>query len=278
MRLCLSKKRSGVLLLFASVMLCLVSGALAQSQQGEQEALDYSKDYAPYPQPGTGYVSDHAHLLTEEEEERIERWLWQVEKRSQVEIIVVTINSIKDYPGTRNQSIEQFATALFNTYGIGNMPKNDGVLLLVAKSDRKARIELGKAYGYARDADAQKIMHKVIIPAFKKDQYAEGISAGTEAIINEFANMRVGFPWHIVWIVVAAIASVLIGLSLLKSGKRGWGYVFIGLGIVLILLALYLTVRIVQSMPKGHSSGWSGGGSGGFGGGSSGGGGATGGW
>ena len=47
------------------------------------------------------------------------------------------------YLETPNESIEAFATALFNTYGIGNMPKNNGVLLLVAVRDRKARIELG---------------------------------------------------------------------------------------------------------------------------------------
>lgn len=237
-----------------------------------------ANDYAPYPEPGSGYVTDLADLLTAEEEERIEKWLWQVEVRTDVEIIVFTINSIKDYPGTDNSSIERFATALFDTYGIGNMPANDGVLLLIARNDRQARIELGAGYGRSRDRDARRIMDDVIIPQFKKGDYAAGITNGTRAIMKEFAGVRVGFPWHIVWLVVGAIASLLIGISLMANGKKGWGYVFIGLAIVLLLAALYLFVQVLKQMPKSASSGWSSGGLGGFGGGFSGGGGATGGW
>ena len=40
-----------------------------------------NKNYKPYPQPGSGYVSDIANLLTDEEEERIEQWLWKVEEQ-----------------------------------------------------------------------------------------------------------------------------------------------------------------------------------------------------
>ncbi len=235
-------------------------------------------DYSPYPQPGAGYVTDHADVLTDDEEERIEKWLWQVEHRSEVEIIVVTIDSITDYPGTENESIESFATELFDTYGIGNMAENNGVLLLIAKEDRKARIELGEGYGDSRDGDAKRIMNNVIVPEFKRGDYATGISNGVEAIIEEFAGMRIGFPWHIVWIVLSAIAFLIIGISLLISGKRGWGYVFIGFAIVLFLVAIFLAIRLIRQLPNSNSDSWSSGGIGGFGGGSSGGGGATGGW
>ena len=230
-----------------------------------------SINYAPYPQPDIGYVSDHANLLTEGEELRLERWLLQVEKQSQVEIIVVTINSLSDYQGTENSSIETFATALFNTYGIGNMPKNDGVLLVISKGDRKARIELGEHYGHYRDDDATRIMQSVIVPQFKQGDYSSGITGGTEALIEEFAGMRVTFPWYIVWVALAGFTCLFIGVSCIRSGKRGWGYVFIGIAIIFILLALYLLKVIMK-----HSD--TAGGAGGFGGGSSGGGGATGSW
>lgn len=243
----------------------------------DQQVID-ERNYSPYPQPGSGYVSDFVGVLSDEEEERIEQWLWQVESRSGVEIIVVILDSIKEYPATENQSIETFATALFNTYGIGNMPDNNGVLLLVAKGDRKARIELGKAYGHSRDADAQRIMDEVIIAEFRKGDYVAGITNGTEAIVLEFANLRLGFPWYIVWVIVAAVICLIIGVSLLKSGKKGWGYVFIGLAILLFLLAIYMIVQVARHIASSDSSSWSSGGMGGFGGGSSGGGGATGGW
>ena len=237
-----------------------------------------TKNYAPYPQPDNGYVTDLAGLLSADEEEQIETWLWQVEYRSNIEIIVMTINSIHEYPGTDNSSIETFATGLFNTYGIGNLPGNDGILLLVAKEDRKVRIELGAFYGHRRDADAQRIIDNEILPAFRHGDYATGIQDGTKAIINEFAGMQVGFPWYIVWIIGGGIALLLIGISLINNGKKGWGYVFIGLAIVIILFAIYLLVQFVKQLPDSSSDSWSAGGLGGFGGGSSGGGGASGGW
>ena len=236
-----------------------------------QQAIATEADYWPYPQPDTGYVSDYADLLSPDEEIRLERWLLQVEEKSKVEIIIVSIDSLSDYEGADNSSIEPFATALFDSYGIGNMPKNDGVLLLISKKDRKARIELGGHYGYSRDSDATRIMQDVIIPQFKRGDYPAGITAGTEAIIEEFAGMRITFPWRIVGIAVAGLFCLIIGISCLKNGKRGWGYVLIGIAIILFLLALYLVREILR-----HSK--TAGGSGGFGGGSSGGGGATGSW
>jgi len=236
-----------------------------------QQAVAEKTDYAPYPQPDAGYVTDHADLLSTDEELRLERWLLQVEEKSNVEIIVVTINAMSNYDGSDNHSIESFATALFDTYGIGNMPKNDGVLLLISRGDRKARIELGQHYGRHRDNDALRIMQGVITPEFKRNDYVAGITNGTEAIIEEFAGMKVTFPWYIVWVGLAALACLVIGISCIRSGKRGWGYVFIGLAIILILLAFYLLREVLK-----HSN--TAGGSGGFGGGSSGGGGATGSW
>ena len=106
----------------------------------------------------------------------------------------------------------------------------------------------------------------------------DGITQGTEKLISEFANMEVGSPWYIVWIGIAAVICLIIGISLIKSGKKGWGYVFIGLAILLLLLVIFLAVRIARQLPRTDSDSWSSGGMGGFGGGFSGGGGATGGW
>lgn len=223
-------------------------------------------------------MTDAAEILTAEEEERIEQWLWQTESRTKVELIVVILESIKDYPGTENGSIEAFATALFNTYGIGNRPKNDGVLLLVAVRDRKARIELGAYYGHTRDADAERIMQRAIIPRFKKGDYPGGINAGVRALLREFAGVRIGFPWSLVVIPAAILVSVMVAVSLFRNGKRGWGWVVIGLVIILLLALFRVLAAIARHAGQGSSSGWSSGGLGGFGGGFSGGGGATGSW
>lgn len=273
-------KLPGLVLLLLLLSLPLIN---AQGQTGDVEPpptaeQHQQKDYAPFPQPGAGYVTDIGNALTDDEEERIERWLWQVESKTGVEVIVVILNSIRDYPNTLNSSIESFATALFNKYGIGNMPKNDGVLLLVALKDRKARIELGACYGHSRDADAQRIMNRVIIPRFKKADYVGGITEGTRAICTEFARVRIGLPWRLIILLVAIPLVGLVAFSLFKNGKRGWGWVFVGLLIILVLAAIAIIITTLKHLPRSSSSSWSSGGMGGFGGGSSGGGGATGSW
>lgn len=236
------------------------------------------EDYGPFPKPDAGYVSDHANLLGGDKEEEIERWLWQIESKTGVEIIVITISSIDDYSGTPNEDIEEFATALFDTYGIGNMPENDGVLLLVAVSDRKARIELGAAYGRSRDADSRRIMNTIITPKFKEADYAGGIAAGVKAIALEFAQVRIGLNWPLIILLAAVPILMLIAISLFISGKQGWGWICLGLLLVALLAAFFVVRKTLKHMPRTNSSSWSSGGLGGFGGGFSGGGGATGSW
>lgn len=236
-----------------------------------------STSYSPYPQPGTGYITDIANLLSDDEEERIEQWLWKVEEKKGVEIAVVVINSMSDYKGTP-QNIKEFATGLFNKYGIGNMPKNDGVLLLISKNDRELRIELGKFYGHVRDTDTKAIVDDIIVPYFKKDQYATGITEGVKEIILEFASLRVGWNWPLIILIISIPVFILICISLFKNGKRGWGWIFVGIILVVLTTVVYMVVQIIVHSP-GRSSGWSSGGyGGGFGGGSSGGGGASGSW
>jgi uncharacterized protein len=248
--------------------------------QEPQNVAPPQKQYAPYPEPDAGYVTDLADLLNPEEEDLIEEWLLRTEKTTLVEIVVVTIGSIRDYPGTANQSVEDFATALFDTYGIGNLPKNDGVLLLIAKNDRKARIELGKYYGRSRDADAEKIIQESIIPLFKANRYSEGIILGINAITEEFAGVRTRSSTR-EWLVIAAVAAAMLALgtlaiSLFRNGKRGWGWICVGLLIVLFLALVKLFVTMASHLPENTGGGsWS---DGDFGGGSSGGGGATGSW
>ena len=235
-----------------------------------------AQDYAPYPKPDAGYVTDHAHVLDAQEEERIEQWLIEVEKKSGTEIIVVTIPALAAYPGTANESVEAFSTALFNRWGIGNRETNDGVLLLVALGDRKARIELGDGHPPDRDAIAAEIMAGTIVPEFRGGDYAGGITDGVKEIVHRFTPVRITFRWSLVLVPLAALALIATGISLVMQGKRGWGWVLIGLALVLIVAFLYILVAVARQRTR--SRGWAPGGVGGFGGGFSSGRGATGSW
>lgn len=264
-------KLTWLALVFLALSACTVSLGENRNQQSTSGEIDSS----PYPNPDRGYVTDIAGTLTAEEEERIEGWLYTTEKDTDIEIVVVTIGSISDYPGTNNRSIEHFARGLFDAYGIGNMPENNGVLLLVAKKDRKARIELGAGYGRTRDRDTQKIMDTKVIPQFRKGDYAKGIVDGTKGILREFAGTIIIPGWIKLTLVIIIVALILIGISLFRNGKRGWGWICIGLIIALLLAVIWLARKTGEMLPSNAGAGGYGGG---FGGGFSGGGGATGSW
>lgn len=258
------------------ILFCLtiISGSV-YAEDFDPDSAGTEKDYSPYPQPDRGYVTDIGGVLSYEEEERIESWLYTAEVDTNVEIVVVIINSIKDYPGTSNSSIETFATGLFDTYKIGNMPENNGVLLVVALKDRKARIELGAGYGRSSNVASRKIMDRKIIPYFRKDQYSKGVMSGTKALLSEFAGLRIIPGWVKIAIPILIIILIFVCISLFKSGKRGWGWVCVGLIIVLLLALLFVAKKTCQALPAAAGAGGHGGG---FGGGFSGGGGASGGW
>ena len=263
-RSCTGVDRAGFVVLLAAL---LCPGSLAAAA---------TRSYGPFPKPDAGYVTDKAGLLTQEQEQQLESWLLQTEKRTGVEIAVVTIESMNDYPGTPNRSIEEFARALFDAYGIGNMPKNKGILLVVAAQDRKARIELGAGYDPARDKDADRIMQRKIVPYFRKGKYAAGVTSGVKALMREFGGMASVTPWGPWALAGGFVILILVVISLFRQGKRGWGWVVAGTGIVLILGLLLLARHMLEDMPNSinQPGGWGGG----FGGGFSGGGGATGSW
>jgi uncharacterized protein len=262
-----------------NTLLCAMTAAvLACPSLGAATA----KNYSPFPPPGAGYVTDIADLLSDAQEKQLEDWLRRTETDRGVEIVVVTINSIRDYPGTPHADIETFARRLFDAYGIGNMPRNKGVLLLVAARDRKARIELGAGYGHARDHDATRIMNRKIVPSFRTGNYPKGITRGVRALMWQFGGV-VLVPWWTTWALTGASAGLLlVAVSLFRHGKRGWGWVVAGSVVVLALAFVWLLRRTLRALPQGDpaSGGWGSfsGGWGGFGGGFSGGGGATGSW
>lgn len=171
------------------VALMLMMSVMSATANGAQQGDGTAKSYAPYPQPDHGYVTDLAKVLGAQREEAIEQKLGAVEKETGVEIVVVTIGSMSDYPGVP-QDIEALSRGLFDVYGVGNMPANNGVLLVVAVKDRAARIELGAGYVHARDGDTNRIMQGRIIPRFRQNDYAGGIEAGVDAIVETFAKKK----------------------------------------------------------------------------------------
>jgi uncharacterized protein len=139
---------------------------------------------AGYPFPAlTGRVVDAADLLSANAEAKLTRRLAAVERRSKHQLVVVTVKSLGGY------DIADYGLMLGSRWGIGRRCFNDGVLLIVAPNERKARIEVGKGLETAlTDAEAAAIMARDIIPQLRQRNYPQGIAAGSEAIIREITS------------------------------------------------------------------------------------------
>ena len=143
-------KRSGLTIFLLLSLFFLASGvAFAQT----------------FPDP-QGYVSDFAGLLSAQGKEQIEGQLSQLEKDTTAEVAVVTVKSLED------STIEDYASRLFEKWGIGKEGKDNGVLFIIASEDRKVRIEVG--YGLEpvlTDSRAGRILDKDVVPFLKKNEY-----------------------------------------------------------------------------------------------------------
>jgi uncharacterized protein len=121
--------------------------------------------------PLAGRVVDEAGILDPATTEALEHKLADFEAKTADQFVVVTLNSLQ---GT---SIEDYGYQLGRHWGIGQKGKNNGVLLIVAPNERKVRIEVG--YGLEGD-----LTENAILPRFKANDYAGGITRGVDDIIQ----------------------------------------------------------------------------------------------
>lgn len=134
-----------------------------------------------YNSPGLpiGFVNDFASIISSETISKIEKKLSDFEKNNGTEIVVVTVPSLDD------DVIENYAVELFQDWGIGKNGKDNGVLLLVAQSEHKVRIEVGYGLeGDLTDLVSNTIIRNDIIPRFKEEDFSKGIENGVESIMQ----------------------------------------------------------------------------------------------
>jgi len=216
-----------------------------------------------YPQPKDDYVNDFAHVLNEPDKQAIKKMFSDLEGQTGIEAVVVTVNSISEY-GTDNATIKSFATNLFNNWGVGQMPANNGVMILVAVKDRGCWIALGKGYGDIYDAAMQEVVNTRMLPYFKSNDYSRGIFEGAVGVrerITKKVSWLSYYKWHIILGVLIAVC-IFAGISCMRKGKKGWGwFFFITAGILLIFL---IKMAMSSKSSKGFGGGSSfGGGAGG---------------
>ncbi|MCG8609655.1 MAG: TPM domain-containing protein [Pseudomonadales bacterium] len=129
--------------------------------------------------PLTGRVVDQAELLDADTVKRLEQQLQAHETATSNQLVIVTL---KDLQGL---AIEDYGYQLGRKWGIGQKGENNGVLLLVAPSSRKVRIEVGYGLeGVLTDALSSNIIQAVILPSFRDGNFTQGITKGADAIIQ----------------------------------------------------------------------------------------------
>lgn len=224
---------------------------------------------AELPRSPAGYVTDRASVIESKTREKLEMYLSEVEAKTSAEVAVVTLTTLD------GRDVADVANELFSAWGIGKKGRDNGVLFLIAPTERKMRIEVG--YGLEAvipDAAAGRILDASALPLFRAGDISGGIAAATVDIGERIANDA---------------GVTLDGRGLPRPEKRGLRG---GIANVLVLL-LFVIVFLRHPwlwffLPWGgrrgryHGGGFGGGGFGGgfggFGGGMSGGGGASRGW
>ncbi len=136
-----------------------------------------------------GRVSDFAHVLSPTTLNVLDHELAAEEEKTSNQIVVVTV------PSLDGQSIEDLAIAYGKAWHVGQKGKDNGVVFLIAPSERKMRIEVGKGLeGALTDLQSHVIQDEVVRPAFKRGDFDVGAVAGTRAIVKTIAGEFVAPP------------------------------------------------------------------------------------
>jgi uncharacterized protein len=230
--------------------------------------------------PLTGRVVDQTGTLSSGDIAALSQKLkdFEARKGSQIAVLIV--------PTTAPEEIEQYSIRVAEAWKIGRKKVDDGAILLVAKNDRKLRIEVGYGLeGALTDVTSQRIIDEIITPKFRSGDFAGGISAGVDRIIGVIdgeplpapkrqqdygssSDLEGLFPFAIfgIFIVGGILRSIfgrLVG-SVATGGVAGV-LVWIFVGSILVsgivgIIAFIFTMLGLSFASNGRGGTWSGGG------------------
>lgn len=233
-----------------------------------------------------GDLSDFAQVFSADQKQACESFLREIRASTSAEVAVVTL------PSLEGGEINDFANRLFQKWGIGKKKTDNGVLILVAVEDRKARIEVGYGLeGVLPDARTGRILDEVMLPCFRQGNYAEGVIKGVGTIGGIIAQGAGVTLTNMLASAVAAPAAAPPPAAPERKATKVEKAFFLFIIAIFLFFFIYAIIKGVKKSGKkgdsgdavsgggaGSSGGESSSGSGGFGGGSSGGGGASRGW
>lgn len=126
-----------------------------------------------------GRVNDYANMLSPSTENQLNVALQELEQTDSTQIVVLTI------PSLEGDSLEDFSIRVAEKWKIGQKGLDNGAILLIAKRERKLRIEVGYGLeGKMTDLMSGRIIRDVIVPHFKSGQFDQGVIEGVQAMIG----------------------------------------------------------------------------------------------
>jgi uncharacterized protein len=264
------------------------------------ELVVAADDLAKIP-PLTSRVTDLTNTLSAAERQALEAKLaaWESQTGNQLAVLML--------PSTQPEAIASYSIRVAEAWKIGRKGKDNGAIFIVAKDDRKSRIEVGYGLeGVLTDVTCRRILAETVAPFFRNNQFAQGIDAGVDQIISVVGKGEPlpdapatppqrraggGISFETIFIVLFVVVPVLGGILRRVFGKAigstvGAGIIGAGAWLVVGSIAIALIAAVVAfivMLTFGMGSGLvgrgggvfipgGGGGGGGFGGGGGGGG------
>src|SRR3982751_846730 len=174
--------------------------------------------------PLSGRVVDQTGTLSPGDIASLTQTLKDLETRkgSQVAVLIV--------PTTDGEAIEQFSLRVAEAWKIGRKKVDDGALLVIAKNDRRLRIEVGYGVeGALTDATTKRIIDEDITPKFKAGDFAGGVSAGINRVIRLIDGEKLPTPEPAHWETPQLLSNlnpgnplVIFGLIILAAALRNF--------------------------------------------------------
>lgn len=132
-----------------------------------------------FPSEPVGHVNDFANMLNRPDLQRLETKLRNYRDTTTNVIAIATLPDLQDYP------IEEVATQLFNDWQMWHEDRYNGVLIVIAPSEREMRIEVGYGLeGAIPDVMAGRIIREILTPSFRQEDYYGGLDRATSAMIQ----------------------------------------------------------------------------------------------
>jgi uncharacterized protein len=136
-----------------------------------------------YPKP-KGYVNDFGNVIDANSTDRLNALCTELDQKTHAQVAIVTIESLRGAP------IEHYATSLFNKWGIGHKDDNRGILILLALSDRKSRIEIGRGFEALFPNERVAKIVAEMVPDLKQQHYSQALLRCTRTIATIVAQER----------------------------------------------------------------------------------------